>query len=287
MSNNDSSSSDHASASMSKSSVRLALEASVAWTPAAAPPVRFQRIHESTVPNASDAVRSTPPSVSSHSSLWPRVRIEHEPGARADERLVSVGAQRLAAAGGATVLPHQGTVERDAGVAVPYHRCLALVRDPDRRDSFAPDRGDDVVQGLRYCRPDLGRVVLDPPGRGKCLRELAMQRTRSPGSSTATVRTPVVPAPSPARRPCPACLPPRAAGRARPVARSRNETRRRDDVHHHDDEHLYMVRRAHLPGGLIWSISGEYRLDLVVLAGAALEHEHPATGGGSRWGAGR
>jgi hypothetical protein len=48
-----------------------------------------------------------------------------------------------------------------------------------------------------------------------------------------------------------------------------------------------MVRRAHLPGGLIWSISGEYRLDLVVLAGAALEHEHPATGGGSRWGAGR
>jgi hypothetical protein len=54
---------------MSKSSVRLAFDGSVACTPPSVPPVRFQRIHESTVPNASCGDGSMPPSVSSHSSL--------------------------------------------------------------------------------------------------------------------------------------------------------------------------------------------------------------------------
>ncbi len=51
-----SSSSDQSSAPMSKSIVRLAFDASVTC---AAPPVRFQMIHESTVPNATSAVMST------------------------------------------------------------------------------------------------------------------------------------------------------------------------------------------------------------------------------------
>ena len=54
---------------MSNSSVRLALDASVAWTPPAGPPVRFHRIQASTVPAARSGPASTPPSVSSHSSL--------------------------------------------------------------------------------------------------------------------------------------------------------------------------------------------------------------------------
>jgi len=56
---------------MSNSSVRLALETSVAWTaPASArPPVRFHNNHESMVPKASPSRTATPPSVNSHSSL--------------------------------------------------------------------------------------------------------------------------------------------------------------------------------------------------------------------------
>ncbi len=68
-SNSASSSSDHARESMSNNRVRLAFDASVVCTPPTAAPVRFQRIHESTVPNASVGVRSTPPSVSSHASF--------------------------------------------------------------------------------------------------------------------------------------------------------------------------------------------------------------------------
>ena len=56
---------------MSNSIVRLALDTSVACTaPASAvPPVRFHSSHESMVPKATSAPGSTPPSVSSHSSL--------------------------------------------------------------------------------------------------------------------------------------------------------------------------------------------------------------------------
>ena len=51
---------------MSKSIVRLAFDGSVTC---AAPPVRFQMIHESTVPNATSAVMSTDPDRMIHSSF--------------------------------------------------------------------------------------------------------------------------------------------------------------------------------------------------------------------------
>ena len=56
-------------ASMSYRSVRLAFDGSVACTPPSGPPVRRQRIQLSTVPNARSGPPSTPPWVSSHSSL--------------------------------------------------------------------------------------------------------------------------------------------------------------------------------------------------------------------------
>ena len=67
--NNAHSSSDQPSASMSYRSVRLAFEGSVACTPPSGPPVRRHRIQLSTVPNARSGPASTPPRVSSHSSL--------------------------------------------------------------------------------------------------------------------------------------------------------------------------------------------------------------------------
>ena len=62
--NRSSSSSDHASRSMSNSMVRLAFDGSVTCTCA-----RFHISQESTVPNASESLIATPPSASIHSSL--------------------------------------------------------------------------------------------------------------------------------------------------------------------------------------------------------------------------
>ena len=62
------SSSSHASRRMSKSIVRLALVASVAWT---SPPVRFQITQLSTVPRARSSPTGTPPSRSIHSHFVP------------------------------------------------------------------------------------------------------------------------------------------------------------------------------------------------------------------------
>ncbi len=63
------SSSDQSRDLMSNSIVRLAFEGSVACTPPSGPPVSFHSSHESTVPKARSGPASTPPSVSSHSSL--------------------------------------------------------------------------------------------------------------------------------------------------------------------------------------------------------------------------
>src|SRR5439155_14315491 len=64
--NSEHSSSSHAARRMSHSIVRDAFDGSVACT---APPVRFHTTQLSTVPNARSGPASTPPSVSSHSSL--------------------------------------------------------------------------------------------------------------------------------------------------------------------------------------------------------------------------
>ena len=75
------------------------------------------------------------------------VGVEHEARAGAQERLVTRRAQRVASFRGTTVLPHERAVERRAGRAIPQHGCLALVRDPDRHNRCAVERGDDLSQG--------------------------------------------------------------------------------------------------------------------------------------------
>ena len=57
------------------------------------------------------------------------VRVEHESGARADERFVTVGAQLLAQRRGAAVLPDESAVQGLAGRGVPHADGLALVGD--------------------------------------------------------------------------------------------------------------------------------------------------------------
>jgi hypothetical protein len=87
-------------------------------------------------------------------------------------------AQLVAATGGATVLPDDGVVDRLAAAAVPHDHGLALVGDPDT--GHVGRGGAGHVQRLTARRergvPDLGRVVLNPPGTWEVLGELAVAR---------------------------------------------------------------------------------------------------------------
>jgi hypothetical protein len=107
------------------------------------------------------------------------VGVEHEPGALADERRVAGVAELVAAARGAAVLPDDRAVERLAGVAVPGHDGLALVRDADPGERAAVDAGgvERLLRDRARDVPDLGRVVLDPAGSREVLLELAIRAT--------------------------------------------------------------------------------------------------------------
>ena len=154
---------------MSNSMVRLAFDGSVACTPPSAPPVRFHRIHESTVPNASVAVGVDAAVAEQPLELrGGEVRVEHEPGPRPDQRLVALRRAARRTRRGAAVLPHERAVHGPAGGAVPRDHRLPLVGDPDRGDVGRLDPGDDVDErGVRR-GPDVVGVVFDPAGRGKC-----------------------------------------------------------------------------------------------------------------------
>ncbi len=129
MSNSASSSSSQAPVSMSRSRVREALVASVAWT---APSVSRQSRKESTVPNASSPPARPRPRagdvIENPGDLGGgEIGIEHQAGARADHRLAPFRLQPRAMFGGAPILPDDGVVDRLAVGAAPHQRRLALV----------------------------------------------------------------------------------------------------------------------------------------------------------------
>src|SRR5690606_35011609 len=59
------------------------------------------------------------------------IGVDHQARALADERLVSLPHEFLAARGGAAVLPDDGARHRTAGLSLPERRRLALVGDSD------------------------------------------------------------------------------------------------------------------------------------------------------------
>ena len=107
-------------------SVRDAFVSSVAWT---RPPVSFQTSHESTVPNASPCAGCV--------AQQPLELRRGEIGiGQSPVRSRDRAPRKLArTAGRATVLPDDRVVHGLARRAIPEHRGLALVRDPDRRGS--------------------------------------------------------------------------------------------------------------------------------------------------------
>src|SRR6266511_5681657 len=118
------------------------------------------------------------------------VRIEHEPGALAYERLVTRGAQLVAAAGRAAVLPDDRPVQRTAGATVPDHGRLTLVRDADRRnrEPVGLELRPHLGERLRGRRPDLLGLVLDPAGLREVLGELAVRPPDGPARVVDRVR---------------------------------------------------------------------------------------------------
>ena len=108
------------------------------------------------------------------------IGIDDQAGLGRDRRLVAFGFEFGADVGGAAVLPDDGAVHGLAGGAVPHHGGLALVGDADRGDVFGGDAG--LLQRLAAGRdgrgPDVLRLVLDPAGGRKMLREFLLRGRR-------------------------------------------------------------------------------------------------------------
>ena len=132
-----------APALMSKSSVREALVASVAWT---RPPVRRQSRKLSTVPKASSP-RSARLARAGDVVEQPgdlgagEIGVEQQAGGGGDRLGMPGLAQRGAGGGRAAVLPDDGAVDRPAAAAVPDQRRLPLVGDADAGDVLRPEPG--------------------------------------------------------------------------------------------------------------------------------------------------
>ena len=105
------------------------------------------------------------------------IGIDDQAGLGGDRRLVAFALQSGADIRGAAVLPDDGAVHRLAGGAVPHHGGLALVGDADRGDvfRFQPGLFQRVAAHHDGRGPDVLRLMLDPAGRRKMLREFLLR----------------------------------------------------------------------------------------------------------------
>ncbi len=105
------------------------------------------------------------------------IGIDDQAGLGRNRRLVAFALEFGADIGGAAVLPDDGAVHGLAGGAVPHHGGLALVGDADRGDVFCLQaRLFQRVAADHHGRgPDVFRLMLDPAGRRKMLREFLLR----------------------------------------------------------------------------------------------------------------
>jgi hypothetical protein len=109
------------------------------------------------------------------------IGIEYQPGACGDFCFAARILERAAHVGGAPILPHDGVVDRLAGGAIPHQRGLALVGDADRRNVARRETrlADRLAAGRQHAAPKVLRIVLDPAGFRKVLRELVLRHRRN------------------------------------------------------------------------------------------------------------
>ena len=113
-----------------------------------------------------------------------KIGIEHEPGARRDQRLMSALPQRGAGIRRAAILPNDGIVDGAAGGPLPHNRGLALVGDAEGRDiaGVSPRPRNGCAHRCKRRRPDILGIMLDQAGRridlGKFLLRTRDRRQR-------------------------------------------------------------------------------------------------------------
>ena len=105
------------------------------------------------------------------------IRIEEEPGARSDRRLVSGLPQRRDGVGSPPILPDDGIGDRLAGRAVPDDAGLPLIGDAEGSNilRFRPGLIHGGAHGFDRSGPDGFGIVLDPPGRRIDLRKFLLR----------------------------------------------------------------------------------------------------------------
>ena len=139
--------------------VRLAFVTSVACTPPSGPPVRFHSSQLSIVPKASSPASARARAPGTASSIQLDLRPREVGRQRQADRARAAGRARRSPASSRTsarrarVLPDDRVVERPAALAIPQHRRLALVGDPDRGDLARVDarRGERRRRSPRAC----------------------------------------------------------------------------------------------------------------------------------------
>jgi hypothetical protein len=104
------------------------------------------------------------------------IGVDHQARPLADERLVPLLSELVAAGGRAAVLPDERAMDGLACVRVPGDHGLALVGDPDPLQVRALNRsvGEGADRHVPGHLPDLGRVVLHPARFREMLLELAV-----------------------------------------------------------------------------------------------------------------
>ena len=106
-----------------------------------------------------------------------QVGVEHEAGLARDQLAVAGGAQAVAQAGGAAVLPDDGAVDGLAGAAIPHHGGFALVGEAHGGDVGCSKACvcHDLARNRALAGPDVLRVVFHPARLGKMLCEFALR----------------------------------------------------------------------------------------------------------------
>ena len=129
------------------------------------------------------------------------IGIEQQPGLRLDHRLAAVGAELVADAGRAAILPDDRAVDRLAGRAVPDDDRLALVGDADGGDvgrlqawpscsasTATASCVDQISSGSCSTQPGCGKAAGTRAGRGRRFRRA--RRRRSPATKSCLDRRP-------------------------------------------------------------------------------------------------
>ena len=106
-----------------------------------------------------------------------KIRVEKQPSAALNQRLLARIAQGGHVVRGAAVLPDDGAVNGFAGLAIPHHNGFPLICDANRREGFWIDAGflHSLARGRKDGVADFLGVVLHPARLGEMLLKFLLR----------------------------------------------------------------------------------------------------------------